>query len=318
VPGAAPAASADPALLERALRERLPDAIGATEAEIAAAEARLGVPLPAELRALYRVTRGNWWHDFGDDYAVLDRMAEAVGCEPRPLDQLYVADLASRPCPWAFAALEAVATPPDAAVQGVVGSPGWIVFGDNGGGDRLAVDLTPGPRGHVGQVIVLDHEQNIGANLIADSLTDMVVHRTRAWQPAHRADRPVVARVNRWGLSGVEAAVHPDLEVLGIGAREGEPVSLAPVVGLPRLRTLSAYPGALADPLEVAKLTGLEFLELGPAQWRVLLDADAVPRQLSAAAIVVHGTPHPLPIVGLANDLLALWDRPPITRTTLR
>jgi hypothetical protein len=94
-------------------------------------------------------------------------------------------------------------------------------------------------------------------------------------------------------------------------------LSLAPVIGLPRLRTLTAYPGTLADPLEIAKLTGLEFLELGPQEWRVLLDAEAVPRSLSAAAIEVHGNRHPLPVVALANELLALWDRPPITQTIL-
>lgn len=54
--------------------------------------------------------------------------------------------------------MDAVDIRPDAAVQGLVGSPGWIVFGDNGGGDRLAVDLTPGPRGHIGQVVVLSHD----------------------------------------------------------------------------------------------------------------------------------------------------------------
>ncbi|MGW5739010.1 MULTISPECIES: hypothetical protein [Streptomyces] len=57
VPAAVPAPSADPALLERLLRERLPGAVGATEAELAAAEARLGVPLPEELKVLYRVAR---------------------------------------------------------------------------------------------------------------------------------------------------------------------------------------------------------------------------------------------------------------------
>jgi hypothetical protein len=86
---------------------------------------------------------------------------------------------------------------------------------------------------------------------------------------------------------------------------------------LPRLRTLTAYPGTLADPLEIAKLTGLEFLELGPQEWRVLLDAGAVPRSLSAVAIEVHGNRHPLPIVAIASELLALWDRPPITQTIL-
>jgi hypothetical protein len=126
-----------------------------------------------------------------------------------------------------------------------------------------------------------------------------------------------VARVNIRSLKSVQAAAHARLEVLSIGVWDGEPFSLAPVIGLPRLRTLTAYPGTLADPLEIAKLTGLEFLELGPEEWRVLLDAGAVPRSLSAAAIEVHGNRHPLPIVAIANELLALWGRPPITQTTL-
>jgi hypothetical protein len=200
----------------------------------------------------------------------------------------------------------------------VVGSPGWIAFGDNGGGDRIAVDLTPGPRGHVGQLIVLDHEQNIGAALLADSLTDLVVNRHKDWYSGPRRDQPpVVARVNLGSLTSVQAAAHPRLEVLCIGAWDGEPLSLAPVIGLPRLRTLTADPGTLANPLEITKLTGLEFLELGPEEWRVLLDARAVPRSLSAAAIEVHGNRHPLPIVAIANELLTRWDRPPITRTIL-
>lgn len=86
---------------------------------------------------------------------------------------------------------------PDAAVQGLVGSPGWIVFGDNGGGDRIAVDLTPGPRGHTGQIIILGHEQNTGADLLADSLTDLVLNGPADELPGRRADQPpVVAHVN--------------------------------------------------------------------------------------------------------------------------
>ncbi|GAA3495630.1 SMI1/KNR4 family protein [Streptomyces prasinosporus] len=316
VPGAAPAPSADPALLERTLRERLPDAIGATEEEIAEAEARLGVALPDELKALYRVTRARW-QDWGGDHEAEVREGDAVGCELFPLDELYVADAASRPCPWQFAAGDAVVTAPDAAVQGLVGSPGWIVFGDNGGGDRVALDLTPGPGGHIGQVIMIDHERNVGAALRADSLTDMVVNRRDDWHTGRERDNPVVARVNVRALRSVEAAARPELEVLGIGVWEGEPLSLAPVAGLPRLRTLTAYPGALADPLEIAGLTGLEYLGLGPEEWRVLLDAGAVPRSLSAAGIEVRGERHPLPVLDLANELLALWDRPLITRTVL-
>jgi cell wall assembly regulator SMI1 len=317
VPGAVPAPSVDPALLERTLRERIPDAIGATEAEIAATEARLGVALPAELKVLYRVTRARW-EDWGDDYEAAVRVVQAVGFELFSLDELYIADAPSRPCPWKFAAKEAVDTPPDAAVQGLVGSPGWIAFGDNGGGDRIAVDLTPGPRGHTGQIIILSHEENVGAGLVADSLTDLVMGGHGQGPRGRGEDRPpVVAHVNIRSLPSVQAAAHAGLEVLSIGVWEGEPVSLAPVTGLPRLRTLTAYPGTLADPLEIAELTGLEFLGLGPEEWRVLLDAGAVPRSLSAAAIEVHGNRHPLPIVAIANELLALWDRPPITQTTL-
>ncbi|MFE2283963.1 SMI1/KNR4 family protein [Streptomyces sp. NPDC059443] len=316
-PGAAPAPSSDLALLERTLRERLPHAIGATEEEISAAESRLGVALPDELKALYRVTRARW-EDLGDDYEAAISECEAVGCELFDLDSLYVADAASRDCRWEFAAMKAVVTRPDAMVQGLVGSPGWIAFGDNGGGDRLAVDLTPGPRGHKGQVIMLSHEESIGAELVAPSLTDLVLGRLGAEPSGPREQRPpAVARVNIASLTSIQAAAHPGLEALSIGVWDDAPLSLAPVTGLPRLRTLTAYPGTLADPLEIAELTGLEFLELGPEEWRVLLDAGAVPRSLSAAAIKVHGDQDPLPIVAIANEILALWDRPKIVRTLL-
>lgn len=317
-PDAVPAPTADAALLERTLRERLPGAIGATEDEIAAAEARLGVTLPEELRALYRVTRGRW-RDLGEDYSAATRMAKAVGCELLALDEVYVADAESRPAPWEFAAMDAVETRFDAAVQGLVGSPGWIVFGDTGGGDRIAVDLTPGPMGHLGQIIVMSHEENCGAGLVADSLTDLVLdQRPEEGRGAGREEQPsLVAWVNRSGIPSVTAAAHPGLEALSIGVWEGEPLSLAPLFGLPRLRTLTAYPGTLADPLEIARLGGLEFLRLAPEDWRVLLDAGAVPRGLSAAAIEVQGERDPLPVIELANEILALWDRPPITRTVI-
>ncbi|GHH89019.1 SMI1/KNR4 family protein [Streptomyces capitiformicae] len=320
VPDAVPAPTRDLALLERTLRERIPGAVGATEDEIAAAEARLGVALPDELKVLYRVTRARW-QDWAGDHEAAEREVMAVGCELFALDDLYIADVSSRPSLWRFAAKEAVVTPPDAAVQGLVGSPGWIAFGDNGGGDRLAVDLTPAPGGHLGQIIILSHEENIGADLVADSLTDLVL-RGPDEQPRRRRRRgdeepPAVAWVHHRSLRSIEAAAHPGLEVLNIGVWDEDPFSLAPVIGLPRLRTLSAYPGTLADPLEIARLSGLEYLELPPEDWRVLLDAGAVPRSLLAAGIEVRGDRSPRPTVDLANEILALWDRPPITRTRL-
>jgi cell wall assembly regulator SMI1 len=316
VPRARPAASADPALLERTLRQRLPGAIGATEAEIAAAESRLGLTLPDELKALYRVTRARW-ADWGDDPSAAERVFSAVGCYPLPLDQVHIAEVSSRPCPWLYAATEAAVTPAGAAVQGLVGSPGWIVFGGNGEGDRVAIDLTPGPRGNIGQVIMTNRGENVGADLLARSLTALVMRKRTRRRGGRRTGLPAVARVNRAALRSIEAAAGPGLEVLSIGVREGEPLSLAPVAGLPRLRTLTALPGTLANPLEVTGLTGLEFLELGPDEWRVLLGAGAVPRTLLAAAVGAHDGRNPLQLVPVANEILALWDRPPITETIL-
>ncbi|MFC4911122.1 SMI1/KNR4 family protein [Actinomadura gamaensis] len=314
-PDAAPSPTADAALLERTLRERLPDAIPATDEEIAAAEARLGIALPEELKAVYRVTRSRW-SDFDGDYEAMNRHVSAVCAELYPLDSLYIADAASRPALWQFAATEAVVTRPDSAVQGLVGSPGWIAFGENGGGDVFAIDLTPGPAGFAGQVIFLSHEENIGAEPVADSLTDMIVHgREPDWSRTADAT-PEVAYVNVRSIPSVEAAAHPDLEVLSIGVWEDEPVSLAPLFGCPKLRTLAAYPDTLADPLEITRLTGLEYLALPVAYWRVLLDADAVPRSLLAAGFEGY-TDDPLERVEIANRLLALFAGPQITQTVV-
>lgn len=321
-PTARPHQSADPAFLERVLRERFPNATGATEEELAAAEARLGIPLPDELKALYRVVRGRPG-DSGDGEETWSEVSYAIiHGVLLPLDQVRIEDTASRPCPWQFAALEAVITPPGAAVQQLVGSPGWIVFGDDHGNSRYAIDLTPGPRGHAGQVIGIPIDENIGACLKAASLTDFMRGKP-AEDTSRRSELPAIARVNKGALQSIEAAVHPDLEVLSIGVRDGEPLSLAPVIGLPKLRTLSAHPGTLASPLEITELTNLEFLELGPEEWRLLLGAKAVPRSLLAAKITVRGNPIPLPQPGplpfaaLANEILALWDHPPITGTVL-
>ncbi|MEV4253150.1 SMI1/KNR4 family protein [Spirillospora sp. NPDC049652] len=313
-PDTSPSPTADPALLERTLRERLPGAIGATDEEIAAAEARLGVPLPAELKALYRVTRADH-ADLKGDYEAMSAFAAAVRCELFPLDALYVADPASRPTLWMFGATEAVVTNPDDAVQGVVGSPGWIAFGDNGGGDRYAVDLTPGPKGRPGQIILLGHESSVGGELIADSLTDMIVHDRRSEATPSGVPSPKVGHVNGAHLPSVEAAAHRELEVLSLGVREGGPVSLAPVFDCPRLRTLVAYPRTLADPLEITRLGNLEYLSLPADDWRVLLDAGAVPRTLLAAGF--EGRGDPLELTALANELLALFGRPLIKQTVL-
>lgn len=203
------------------------------------------------------------------------------------LDGVHIGDAATRSPSWHLLAREAVITPPGAAVQQLAGSPGWIVFGDDHGNSRYAIDMTPGPQGHLGQAIALPIDEDTGARLQAHSLTDFVQGKFAEDAP-RRGEAPVIASVCQGGQQGIEAIAHPDLEVLVIQRgpeREGGQFGLSPLAGLPNLRTLCADPGTLANPLEIAELTTLEYLELGPQGWRALLDAKAVPGSLLAAVL---------------------------------
>jgi cell wall assembly regulator SMI1 len=312
VPGRPSARVTRPGGLERLLREWYPNAVGATAEEISAAEERIGRPLPEELKALYRVTRGA--RSSGepiDAPGAPDGVHDLMSDFLLPVDEAYLRDSTYNMPSWSLAVMEAPRTPPGAAVQQLPGSPGWIVFASDYAASFFAVDLTPGATGHVG---ALDYDEYTGARLEARSLTDFV-GQTASEEGASSRDRSAVAWINDRSLTSIESAAHPDLEALTIGVWEGEPVSLAPLIGLPRLRALTAYAGTLANPLEIASLTHLEYLAVGVDDWRALLDADAVPPNLLAANM--EGSLNPLldPPAGsaiyieLANDIAARWGR---------
>ncbi|HEY7277576.1 MAG TPA: SMI1/KNR4 family protein [Trebonia sp.] len=181
-PDARPHPSADPALLERVLRQRLPGTAGATEEELAATEARLGMPLPDELKALYRTMRApvelreddrdGDEDDEPDERELTDAM---LGELLVSLDGVHAGDAATRFPSWHLAR-EAVITPPGAAVQQLVGSPGWIVFGDDHGDSRYAIDMTPGPQ---------DWRALLDAKAVPDSLlaAEIIVRGNPVPQP---------------------------------------------------------------------------------------------------------------------------------------
>ncbi|MFD2795252.1 SMI1/KNR4 family protein [Promicromonospora vindobonensis] len=289
-----PAASTDPAQLERVLRERMPDTVGASERDLAALEERLGEPLPPELRAVLRATP-TAMSDSGppdeDDEHRWERGVRALGgIELFELDGIEWASHADlrKGMPFDVMARSAVVTRPDAAVQGLVDSPRWLIIGDHGGGsgDWVAIDLAPGPAGHVGQLVVLDHESDIGAWLLAESFTGLVLDGPISpprKNPGH--EPPAVVMINSAENMTIEAAATSDLEVLQIGYWDNEQADLTPLLGLPRLRTLTAQPGKIADPLVIGGLDRLEYLEIGLTEWQALLAADAIPDTLLAAGI---------------------------------
>lgn len=174
--GAAPAPSADPDAVVQVVAERMPDAVGATPDEIAAVEAGLpgGAPLPDEVRALY-ATAGS------GNLKLPPEEGRFGGFEIVPLSGSFLREAflpAARFGTWTADARTFAPEDPSGRVQPVIGSPLWIPVGTDGAGNAYAVDLAPGTNGHVGQVVLLDHEMRAGAVYRAESLAALLVERS--------------------------------------------------------------------------------------------------------------------------------------------
>ncbi|MEV2224521.1 SMI1/KNR4 family protein [Nocardia vinacea] len=153
---------------------------GNTEAEIAAAEARIGFRLPEELRALYRVVGY-------DDY---DRGLLAYTCL-RPLATVAAAHLNDdtktagkygygTTGAWKdslFTRIDRIVFEswPHSVVRRISRNPKWVIIGESDR-DVIAVDLDPGPIGVSGQVIIFEPD---------------------GWYPAFRQDDSVLAVLRR-------------------------------------------------------------------------------------------------------------------------
>lgn len=175
-PGAAPAPSADPDAVRRVIADRMPDAVGASPDEVAAAEAALpdGVRLPEEARALYTAAgSGSLKLAAGD--------GRFGGFEIVPLAGSFLRDAflpAHRFGTWTADAGTVAPQDPAGRVQAAIGSPLWFPVGTDGAGNVYAVDLAPGENGHVGQIVFLDHELRAGAVYRAESLAALLAGRT--------------------------------------------------------------------------------------------------------------------------------------------
>lgn len=188
-PGAQPAASADPDGVATVVAERMPDTPGAPLDDVAAAEVNLpaGARLPEEVRALYTAA--------GSGSLKLAAQCDGAfgGFEIVPLADsvLRAAFLpAARFSTWTDDAETFAPRDPAGRVQAVIGSPLWFPVGTDGAGNVYAVDLAPGPDGHMGQVVFLDHEQRAGAGYRAESLAALLVeHSSSTAAPVARQRR---------------------------------------------------------------------------------------------------------------------------------
>lgn len=282
-PDGTPAPSADADAVTRLVAERMPDAVGAAPEEIDEAEAALpdGARLTAEVRALYAAAgSGNLRFEPQEDLF--------GGFEIVPLRGSFLREAflpAARFSTWTADADTSAPADPAGRVQPAVGSPLWFPVGTDGAGNVWAADLAPGPNGHLGQIVLLDHEQRAGATYRAESLAALLVGR----------------QVEAAGAgSGEDAPRRPEDQPAGDGAgpqppSDSEFLNLDPAAWAERLDAGTvptmlkaaglvpdrAHPPALTDAIAAAnrllKLRGQQIIEV------TRLNRPAAPRPKRAA-----------------------------------
>ncbi|MEU6561391.1 SMI1/KNR4 family protein [Nocardia nova] len=138
-----------------------------TEEQLSAIEQRLGVRLPEDLRALYRLIGD-------DDYRELGLLGGYSLQEPAAPDDPN-RGFGTAPTSDAFTPLSPVVfdASPVGAVRRVSSSDGWIPIGTDYGCNAIAVDLDPGPDGRYGQILEFGRDfERIG--VLAESVTALL------------------------------------------------------------------------------------------------------------------------------------------------
>jgi cell wall assembly regulator SMI1 len=308
--GVGPSPGADPDAVRALVRRVLPDAQPALASALTAAEASLGFALPDDVRALY-LTAG------AGDLVLPEADADLFyGMSIIALDDEAVREFLqphARYGSWPDGAIEVVAPDPHERVQPLAASPAWFAVGDDFGGNQLVVDLQPGPRGQVGQILYVDHEIPAGARWLAPSLTELLTDRPG--KPASLApEGDLLVRIGPRG--GTVADVRPGTEVLFVGAAP-EPVDLAGLAGHDRIRTLVVNHAAAVTNLDViTSLPALEYLDLDVPRWQQLLGTGRIPRTLRAAGM--NGRADWTASVEVVNALLAHGGGSPLDVTTVQ
>lgn len=278
----------DPERVRALVAAAMPDATPADPSGLAAAEAALKAPLPADLRALYEVADGGELTLAGpEEFEDGDYLNEDLlhGLRLMPLNDEWREQTTRRFSAWHFDATQALTWDPALRIQPIVGSPAWFVFATDGGGNPFLVDLAPGPGGTVGQVLYIERH-GVGARWVASSVTELLTQRPTAIAPEGDISQLVI-RLGRQDVS----VVGPATEVLFTGA---EPFALGALSAaeLPRLRTLVVGAGGLTGDLHaLSALPALEYIEAPQSTWEALLRADAVPDSLLAAGFTGSGSP---------------------------
>ncbi|WP_169812575.1 SMI1/KNR4 family protein [Nocardia acidivorans] len=284
---------------------------GYTEQAIAAAEARIGLRLPEDLRALYRLVGYE-----GDDRGLLgftrlyrlDHVAEAY--QHGDNDQLRLNCGPAGAGAWddsLFASSRVVVEAwPHDTVRRISRSPYWVIIGNS---DRTvyAVDLNPGPCGQHGQLIGFETSGWYSARCVADSVSQLLQRRidslraeAKAEESEDRSDSGATAPQYSRHLSSADgpiASLDDRFAVQELEILDRDFVDADELTVLPMLRILTVW-GVRAANLAVPHDIPLEHLTIKgsridlaplaghPTLWDVRLGGAEYPVRIGSLATV--------------------------------
>lgn len=214
---------------------------GNTEEQILAAEQRLGLRLPDDLRALYRVISSDSESGLLGWYSLV------------PLDQLvewyHEDEIGSGG--WSDGMLiddpVAYETYPYGRVRPATRSDWWVTFGPDWGMNMAAVDLDPAPGGTFGQVVKYGRDVHGPVHYVAPSVLQMIrdaVETARTatggekheWLAPHVDPGPHEWSADPRRTEQEEFPASPLIQEVNLYG--GHPVSLAGLGGLPHLHAV--------------------------------------------------------------------------------
>ncbi|WP_370971973.1 SMI1/KNR4 family protein [Amycolatopsis sp. cg9] len=309
---------------------------GKTEAELAGAEARMGVRLPEDLRALYLVADGDPWetgllgpysHDPLDRVVgnYLEGDTGSYGWEDALDDDGVVFE-----------------TVPFGRVKRLSRNDWWITFGGDRAMNYVAVDVDPAAQGHVGQV--LEYGRDIYGPLrhVATSITAMLTEvvtalragryedpgeqylfaETELREAAERSYDEVISKAAELDLPSVVAGLPGRELVQEVHLNDAADVDLAVFDPLTSLRRLSVNRAA-AVTASIGGLGALESVRIGagradlaglaahPALWDLHLEGVREPLDLAVLRTLprltrLHLAGSAVPDLGQVADLPGL------------
>ncbi|MEU4424470.1 SMI1/KNR4 family protein [Actinoplanes sp. NPDC024001] len=251
---------------------------GYSEQEILAAEQQLGVRLPEDLRALYRVV-----HDDSGESGLLDPFVLV------PLHVLVEWNRENHPGYHDGLFDDAVIfdCAPAGHVRRVSSSNGWVTFARDYGMNFAAVDLDPGPSGRVGQVLTHGRDVWAPAEYVTASVTDLL--------------RRAIATLDDERPSPPDPEIRADsiaelpVTAQGVVLRADGPVRFADFAPFTSLRSVVIRGDVPLVDLTLSDRLPIERLHVEAARW--------VPAPLPPTLVdlTLSGNDEPAPVAGLAT-----------------